>query len=406
MLYRKMEKTGDELSILGFGCMRLPTKNGRIDEALATKQLRHAIDQGVNYVDTAWPYHGGRSESFLGKALKDGYREKVKIATKLPQFLCHSKDDMYSFFNKQLVKLDTDKIDYYLIHSLNGAGWEKMKELGIFEFMEDIKSSGKVTNIGFSFHGVREDFKTIVDDYNWDFCQIQYNILDEHNQAGKEGLMYAAEKGLGVIIMEPLHGGSLATTQPDKVKKIYDSAKVKRTNVEWALRWIWNHPEVTVVLSGMNNDDHIRENIEIASKAYPNSLTELELKIVSDAANTYKSLRKVGCTGCGYCMPCPAKVNIPGAFEAYNNRHLFNKKLFYTATYLGGAGGLMGGDTSLASQCINCKKCVKECPQSINIPEELKNVSREFEGPINKSLLFLGKKYMGLQARRKKKRSS
>lgn len=404
MLYRKMQKTGDDLSILGFGCMRLPTKNGRIDEAMATKQLRDAIDKGVNYVDTAWPYHGGRSESFLGKALKDGYREKVKIATKLPQFLCHSKEDMYSFFEKQLKKLDTNVIDYYLIHSLNGAGWEKMKRLGIFEFMEDIRNSGKITNIGFSFHGAREDFKKIVDDYDWDFCQIQYNILDEYNQAGKEGLMYAAEKGLGVIVMEPLLGGNLATTLPDKVKSIYDSAPKKRTNVEWALRWIWNHPEVSVILSGMNRDEHINENIKIASEAEPNSLTEPELKIISDAANTYKSLRKVSCTGCRYCMPCPGKVDIPASFETYNNRHLFNKKLFYSALYLGNQGGITGGEATLASQCINCKKCVKECPQNINIPEELKNVSKEFEGPINKSLLFLGKKYMGFQERRRRKK--
>ena len=311
---------------------------------------------------------------------------------------------MYTFFDKQLKKLDTDVIDYYLIHSLNGAGWEKMKRLGIFEFMNDIKNSGKITNIGFSFHGAREDFKKIVDDYDWDFCQIQYNILDEHNQAGKEGLMYAAEKGIGVIVMEPLLGGNLATTLPDEVKRIYDSAPIKRTNVEWALRWIWNHPEVSVILSGMNRDEHINENIKIASEAQPNSLTESELKIVSDAANTYKSLRKVSCTGCRYCMPCPAKVDIPASFETYNNRHLFNKKLFYSALYVGNQGGITGGETTLASQCINCKKCIKECPQNINIPEELKHVSKEFEGPINRSLMFLGRKYMGFQERRKTKR--
>lgn len=399
-----MKKTGDNLSILGFGCMRFPTKNGRIDETLATKQLREAIDKGVNYVDTAWPYHGGRSESFLGKALKDGYREKVKIATKLPQFLCHSQEDMYSFLDKQLKKLDIDTIDYYLIHSLNGSSWEKIKKLGIFEFMNDIKNSGKITNIGFSFHGAREDFNKIVDDYDWDFCQIQYNILDEYNQAGREGLMYAAQKGLGVIVMEPLLGGSLATTLPDKVKDIYDSAPIKRSNVEWALRWIWNHPEVTLILSGMNRDDHIEENIKIASEAHPSSLTEEELKIIADAADTYKGLRKVSCTGCRYCMPCPGKVDIPASFETYNNRHLFNKKMMYSVMYLGNQGGIFGGETTLASQCINCKKCIEECPQNINIPEELKNVSKEFEGPINKAIMFLGKKYTQFQKRRKKKK--
>ncbi len=400
MLYREMEKTGDQLSILGYGCMRLPSKNGRIDESLAMKQLRGAIDQGVNYVDTAWPYHGGNSEKFVGKALKDGYREKVKIATKLPQFLCHSKEDMYDYLEKQLVKLDVDVIDYYLIHTLDGNTWEYMKSLGVMDFMNDIKASGKIKNIGFSFHGRKEEFPIIVDDYEWDFCQIQYNILDENNQAGRAGLEYAADKGLGIIIMEPLLGGNLAKELPNPVKKHYDSAKTKRTNVEWALRWIWDHPQVHVILSGMNVDEHIEENLRIASEAYPNSLTDDEKQTIENAANEYKALRKVPCTGCNYCMPCPAKVDIPGAFELYNNRHLFGKSLLGTGMYLSRVGGMTKGEKHLAKQCVNCGKCVRECPQSIDIPKELKAVSKDFEGPINMAILNIGTWYM--KSKRKK----
>lgn len=404
MLYREMPRIGDKLSILGFGCMRLPTRAGRIDYKESRSQLRYAIDNGVNYIDTAWPYHAGGSEKFLADALSEGYREKIKLATKLPQYLCNKKEDMYSFLEKQLKKLNVQMIDYYLIHALNGNAWEKMKNYGILEFMNEIKKTGKIKNIGFSFHGTVDSFIKIIDEYNWDFCQIQYNIMDENNQAGTKGLKYAALKGLGVVIMEPLLGGSLARELPKKVEEVYKKAELKRSNAEWALRWVWNHPEVKVVLSGMNNMEHIKENIRIASEALPNSLNDSEMKIVSEAAKVFKSLRKVPCTGCRYCMPCPAGVDIPSAFEIYNNRYLFNKKGSSSFNYLNRLGSLMGGEKHLVSQCIECGKCVEACPQSINVPEELKKVKKEFEGPLNRFILAAGRGFYKLRDGKQKKK--
>jgi predicted aldo/keto reductase-like oxidoreductase len=273
MLYRKMPKNGDELSILGFGCMRLPVKeNGAIDEERAKKQVRYAIDHGVNYVDTAWPYHLKESEPFLGRALANGYRAKVKVATKLPSWLVENHEDMDRYLNAQLEKLSTDHIDYYLMHGLVGSLWDKVERLGVAAFLDKAKADRRIINAGFSFHGTREDFKRIVDEYDWDFCQIQYNFLDENNQAGTNGLEYAASKGLGVIIMEPLRGGNLARMVPPAIEQLWDQATEKRTPSEWALRWVWNHPEVTVVLSGMNEESHIEENLAIANKAYLSSL--------------------------------------------------------------------------------------------------------------------------------------
>lgn len=294
MLYRKIPENGDELSILGFGCMRLPLKEGKIDEERAREQLRYAIGHGVNYVDTAWPYHMGESEPFVGRALADGYREKVKLATKLPSWTVKSREDMDRILNVQLERLRTDHIDYYLVHGLVGALWDKMEKLEVLSFLDKAKADGLIVNAGFSFHGSVEDFKRIVDAYPWTFCQIQYNFLDEKNQAGTEGLKYAASKGLGVIIMEPLRGGKLTYPIPPAVQEIWDEAPVKRTPAEWSLRWIWNHPEVTVVLSGMNEELHIEENLKIAGEAYPNSLTEAELQLVSKVEQKYRGLMKTG----------------------------------------------------------------------------------------------------------------
>jgi len=383
MLHRKMPKNGDELSILGFGCMRLPVKeNGVIDEERARNQVRHAIDHGVNYLDTAWPYHMGESEQFLGRALADGYREKVKVATKLPTWLIESREDMERYFNAQLEKLNTDHIDYYLMHGLVGYLWDKVEKLGAPAFLDRAKADGRILNAGFSFHGTREDFKRIVDGYNWDFCQIQYNFLDEKNQAGTEGLEYAASRGLGVIVMEPLRGGNLARMIPPAIASIWDQAKKKRTPSEWALRWIWNHPEVTVVLSGMNEESHIEENLGIAVNAYPTSLTEAELQLVKRVAQQYRELMKTDCTGCGYCLPCPAGVEIPICFEAYNNLLVFSnvseKQLRYAARL---SGVISGGQSGLASQCVQCGECMEKCPQHLEIPDLLKAVVEEFEGP-------------------------
>ncbi|MHB8103735.1 MAG: aldo/keto reductase [Methanosarcina sp.] len=383
MLYRKVLKNGDKLSTLGFGCMRLPVKeDGKIDEKRAMSQVRYAIDKGVNYVDTAWPYHMGESEPFLGRALADGYREKVKIATKLPSWLVESREDMDKFLNTQLERLKTDYIDYYLVHGIAGEAWDKLEALDVIDFLDRAKNDGRITNVGFSFHGSVGDFKRIVDAYPWTFCQIQYNFMDENNQAGTEGLKYAASKDLGIIVMEPLLGGNLANPVPPEVKEIWNEAKVKRTPAEWALRWVWNHPEVTVVLSGMNMEAHIEENLKIADEAYPNSLTEAEIQLVSRAEQKYVQLMKIGCTGCQYCMPCPSGVNIPECFDVYNDLHMFGNVDGSKFTYaIRMSGVFTNTGHGFASQCIQCGECMEKCPQNLKIPDLLEAVVDELEGP-------------------------
>ncbi|MCK9591081.1 MAG: aldo/keto reductase [Methanoregula sp.] len=380
MLYRKIPKTGDELSILGFGYMRLPQKKrGGIDEERAIRQLRYAIDKGVNYVDTAPAYHLGKSEKVLARALADGYREKVRIATKLPPWSVRSKPDMDYILDSQLSTLHTSHIDYYLLHGLGDLSWEKVKKLGVREFLDKAKNDGRIINAGFSFHGDIATFKEIVDSYDWDFCQIQFNYLDEHNQAGIEGLAYAAGKNIAIMIMEPIRGGSLAGLLPDEIKKIWDDAPVKRSPAEWALRWVWNHPEVTVVLSGMNDERHIDENLRVAGEALPNSLSLPELAIIARVRDTYQRLMKVRCTGCGYCMPCPAGVDIPGCFSLYNAHYLFPHDRSAKFQYIGRHGGLLS-NISYAGLCRQCGRCEKICPQHLPIPERLNEVSKEMEG--------------------------
>ena len=400
MLYREMPKTKDKLSILGFGCMRLPGTQMNVDEDAAIEQLQYAIDKGINYMDTAWPYHNGKSEVILGKAIKNGYRDKVKIADKLPHWLCKSSEDMDYYLSAQLERLNEEVIDYYLIHGLEAASWEKVKNLGVMEFMEKAKKRGKIINTGFSFHGIREDFKKIIDDFNWDFCQIQLNILDKHFQAGVEGLDYASSKKIGVIIMEPLRGGSLAGKLPEEVEKVYKSASAERTNVEWALRWVWNHPSVVSVLSGMNDKAQIDENIRIAEDAEIGSLSKEELKTIEIAAETFRGLMKVPCTGCQYCQPCPTNVNIPSAFHFYNNKYLFKQGFMSRMLYLVQLGDIQKRKPMLASQCIECGACVKHCPQHIDIPAELKKVQKEFEGVLSKPLLLLAKTMLSRGRRR------
>ena len=394
MLYRKMPKNGDELSVLGFGCMRLPIKeDGTIDEKRATQQVRYAIDHGVNYVDTAWPYHMGQSEPFLGRALADGYREKVKLTTKLPSWIVDSRVDMDKFLNAQLEKLQTDHIDYYLVHGLAGELWDKMEALGVIDFLGKARSDGRIINAGFSFHGSADDFKRIVDAYPWIFCQIQYNFMDEQNQAGTEGLKYAASKDLGVIVMEPLLGGNLANRVPAEVEEIWNEASAKRTPAEWALRWVWNHPEVTVALSGMNEEAQVGENLKIANEAYPNSLTEAELQLVKRVEQKYRQLVKIGCTGCQYCMPCPSGVNIPECFDIYNNLHMFGNeegaKFAYAIRMSGAFTDTEPG--GFASLCIECGQCMEKCPQSLEIPDLLKAVAEELEGPEFEQRLAMAK---------------
>jgi predicted aldo/keto reductase-like oxidoreductase len=376
-----MPKNGDELSILGFGCMRLPMVDGKIDETRAIAQIREAIDSGVNYIDTAWPYHNGESEPLLGKALQDGYREKVKIATKLPTWMVNNREHMDEFLNAQLEKLGTDHIDYYLIHALSGPSWAKIKDMGVVDFLDKAQKDGRIVNAGFSFHGLPEDFEGIVDAYDWAFCQIQYNYLDQEFQAGTKGLEYAASKNLGVIIMEPLRGGNLGMpTPPPAIAEIWNEAEIKREPVEWALRWVWNHPEVTVVLSGMNNEAHVQQNMNIASEAHADSLTEKELTLIDRVAVKYRELMQVGCTGCSYCMPCPAAVQIPTCFDIFNKLHMFGNvaeaKHFYNAF---AEGTVLQREKGFASQCVECGECLEKCPQQIDIPEVLKRVVTELE---------------------------
>jgi predicted aldo/keto reductase-like oxidoreductase len=367
--------------------MRFPQQGKRIDEERTERQVISAIEQGVNYFDTAHTYPN--SEVVLGKILAKGYRERVLIATKLPLILVNSRQGMERIFATSLQRLQTDHVDYYLMHSLVSAeAWQRAKALGVVEFIERAKAEGKLRHIGFSYHGDPEQFKAIVDDYPWDFCQIQYNYLDEHYQAGTAGLVYAAGKGLGVIVMEPLRGGSLVGKMPPPVQALWAQAAVQRTPAEWALRWVWNHPEVSVVLSGMNDEAHIEENIRIAGAATPDSLTPEELRIVSQVNTTIAGLLKVGCTGCGYCMPCPAGVDIPSCFSAYNTRHLFGERgpqLGYVAYTC----GMDGGKPSYASLCQNCGKCELKCPQHLPIRRHLREVAKDLEGWYFKPIVHM-----------------
>ena len=383
MLHRKVPKTGDELSILGFGCMRLPRKKGGgIDEERAIRQVRYAIDHGVNYVDTAPAYHLGKSEKVLASALAGGYREKVRLATKLPPWLVHSREDMNHILDTQLSTFRTDRIDYYLIHHLSGSSWEKMKNLGVREFFSSAKNDGRIKNAGFSFHGDLLSFKEIVDGYQWDFCQIQYNYLDENNQAGTEGLEYAAARGLAVMVMEPLRGGNLGGQIPKEVEKIWQDSQVRRSSAEWALRWVRNHPEVTVALSGMNEELHIDENLRTVQDGLPCSLTGAELAIIARVRNAWRKRMKVECTDCQYCMPCPAGVDIPGCFSLYNAWHLFPHDWTSRYWYITRHGGLLSSDSS-AGLCRQCGRCARICPQHIPVPERLRDVSQDMEVMIS-----------------------
>jgi len=401
MQYRIVPKNGDKLSVLGFGCMRLPMKEQVVDEERAIKQIRLAIENGVNYVDSAPPYHMGKSEKVLGKALLDGYRNKVKIATKLTPFMLHKAEDMEKMLNTQLQKLQTDHIDYYLLHGLEAEFWKKMQRFGALKFLKKAKKEGKIVNLGFSFHGSISTFKEIIEANDWTMCQIQYNFLDEKLQAGTEGLKYAASKKLAVMVMEPLRGGSLANKLPAEAKKIYDAASIKRTPAEWGLQWVWNHPEVTLVLSGMNQKKQILENIATAESALPNSMNPNELKVIKSVSDAYRKLLKVSCTGCQYCMPCPNGVNIPRNFQAYNDLYISGDEQQARGMY---AMFLMGGLTGIradAALCTDCKQCMVRCPQGINIPEKLEEVAKEIGGPKAEAALAAFKANMVKKPKKK-----
>ncbi len=396
MLTRINQKNGEELSILGFGCMRFPTRAGVIDEQRAIKMIHDAIDKGVNYFDTAYIYHAGKSESLLGKALVGGFREKVKIATKLPPFMVKSLGNAKKIFNTQLERLQTDYIDYYLLHMLTDkAGFDRLADMGVLKWIEELKAKGTIRNIGFSFHGAKNDFEQILKAYPWEFCQIQYNYMDENNQATKDGLILANEIGIPVIVMEPLRGGKLVTNLPEDVKKAFADCNRDRSPAEWALRWIWNHPQVNVVLSGMSDEAQVEDNIRIASNAQANSLTAEELSVFDNVKRILHERTKIPCTACGYCMPCPAGVDIPGCFSHYNDKYLISDKGIRLQYYRN--LGAVAAQPSYASQCKDCGKCESHCPQKISIRSELKTVSKEMESILYRAGIAIARKVMKIK---------
>ncbi len=327
MLKRRLGSTKVDVSILGFGCMRLPeveNNYAHIDEGKALEMLYHALDNGVNYLDTAYPYHNGASERFLGKYLTDEYREKVHVATKIPSWLIEKKEDLEHYLNQQLERLQRESIDFYLVHSLKRSYWSQLEKAGVLEFLDELKSDGTIKYAGFSFHDDLEFFMECVDFYDWDICQIQYNFMDENYQAGREGLRYASSLGMGIVIMEPLRGGVLANYVPQEVQSIYDESEVKRTPAEWALRYLWDLEEVNVVLSGMSTLSQLEENLKYAQDGLPHSLSEDDRFLISEVGRTYRENKGVDCTACGYCMPCPEGVNITDCFMHYNYATMLN----------------------------------------------------------------------------------
>ena len=380
MQYRK-DRYGNQLSALGFGCLRFPQKMGKIDYEKTKQQILIAIEQGVNYFDTAYIYGG--SEATLGQILAEsGFRDKVNIATKLPHYLIKSREGLDKIFAEELRRLRTDHVEYYLMHMLNDvATWNRLREMGIEEWIAEKKASGQIGQIGFSYHGNSTVFCQLLDAYDWDFCQIQYNYQDEHSQAGRKGLLHAADKGIPVIIMEPLRGGRLVHMLPEKAKKIFAEYPIRRSPAEWGLRWLWNQKEVTVVLSGMNSEEMVNENIRVASQTQIGELTEEDMALYAKVTKAINDGVKVGCTGCGYCQPCPKGVDIPGTFAAYNR--CYSEGWFWGLRehFMNTA---LRKNSSAASNCANCGKCEKHCPQGIEIRKELKNAQKKLEGPIYK----------------------
>lgn len=370
MHYRTLGGTGEKVSVLGFGCMRLPTiggDEGVIDEKEATKMLQYAVEHGVNFVDTAYTYHRGNSELWLGKALKGGLREKVLLATKLPSWKVESRDDHDKFLNEQLERLQTEYLDFYLVHSLIKDWWRKVKELGVLEFLDAAIRDGRIRFAAFSFHDDYPVFEEIVDAYDWSFCLVQHNYMDEEYQAGTKGVKYAAGKGLGVVVMEPLRGGKLAASTPADIQAIWDTAEVRRSPAEWALRWVWDKPEVSALLSGMSSMPQLEENVAIASRVEPNSLSAQELDLIARVREKMQERLEVPCTLCNYCVPCPNGVNIPKIFSLYNEAVVYKDRMGPSYCY---QNMLNAGEQ--ATSCIECEECEEACPQKIPIIDKLK----------------------------------
>lgn len=375
MQYRK-DKKGNEISVLGYGCMRFTKKGNVVDLDKAEQELMTAIRAGVNYLDTAYVYPG--NETAVGELLSRNHcREEIYLATKLPHYLIKSAEGAERMFQEQLRRLKTDHIDYYLMHMLTDIPtWEKLKGLGVAQWIEEKLASGQIRNIGFSYHGNADMFMRLVDAYDWDFCQIQYNYMDEHSQAGVKGLRYAHQKGLPVIIMEPLRGGRLVELLPESAKELFRREGERRTPAELAFKWLYDQPEVTCVLSGMNSMEMVEHNLKTASDAFVGCLTDEDAALIEQVKQEIAQKVKVGCTGCGYCMPCPRGVDIPGAFRCYNAVYSEGKRSG-RRDYLQCTA--FRKETSSASQCIDCGKCESHCPQQIEIRRELKNTAAELE---------------------------
>ena len=381
MQNRLIKRTGDEISPLGFGAMRLPLKNGKVNRDLAKKQIYHAIDNGVNFIDTAYLY--GDSEKFLGEILQGEYRDKVMISTKMPAIHIRKYEDMEKTLDEQLSRLKRDCIDYYLIHSIDLKAMNRLLKKDLIKFLNKARDEGKIRHIGFSYHGPREEFEIVLDGYDWDVVMVQYNYFDENVQASMEGIEYAASKGIGVFVMEPLKGGILAGKMPHEAEEIFRNADADRSNAEWALRWVLNNRNVTCVFSGMNSIDQIDENIAIANQTDPMSMTFEELETVELVKRVLRNSLKINCSTCGYCMPCPQGVNIPECLKIYNEKYLFEQKGLINASvfdYFQYVGGIMGKPAN-AGNCNGCGKCLRKCPQKLDIISELKKVKKEFEFP-------------------------
>ena len=388
MQYRLIEKTGDEISALGFGAMRLPLKNGKIDREKAGKLIYHAIDNGVNFIDTAYIY--GDSEKFLGEILTDEYRKKVKICTKLPSINIRKYEDMENALNEQLKRLKTDCIDYYLIHSVDLKTINRFLKKGLLKFITKAKNEGKIKHIGFSYHGSKEEFELVVDGYDWDVVMVQYNYFDENVQASIEGIEHAASKGMGIFVMEPLKGGILAGRMPVEAEEIFKKANPNKSTAQWALEWVLNNRNITCVLSGMGEIEQLDENLKVADKTTPMSMSFEDLETVELVKRVMRNSLKINCSTCGYCMPCPRDVNIPECMKIYNEKFLFNNNGFFNTSamdyyqYLSGAMG----KASHAGLCNACGRCLRKCPQKLDIISELKKVKKEFEFPGFKYIIL------------------
>jgi len=390
MQYRT-DKHGEKISLLGYGCMRFTKKGTKIDLKKAEREILTAYKAGVNYYDTAYIYPG--SEDALGKILaKHHLRKKVNIATKLPQYLIHNRQGLDKFFSEELSRLRTDYVDYYLMHHLTDvAMWEKLKAVGILDWIREKKASGQIRNIGFSYHGNTDNFLKILNDHDWDFCQIQYNYMDDVSQAGVKGLKAAAAKGIPVVIMEPLRGGKLVNLLPPRAKRVIEKHGNGWSPAELAFRWLYNQPEVTCVLSGMNSVEMVKENCRVASEATAGHFTKHDQKLIEVVKREIRAKEKVGCTGCRYCMPCPKGVDIPGTFYCYNMMAIEGKNAgrFQYAQAVG-----LTEEPAFASQCIECGKCEKHCPQSIPIREKLKEADKALRPLPYKVGINVARKYM------------